>query len=69
MQARERLRIIKKTYEIAMKEGDKNVYFITGKELYGKIDRENCTVDGTHPNDLGFYKMAKRIYRTLKQFL
>ena len=66
MQANERLKVIVKTYKTALKEGDRNVYFINGKELYGVTDRENCTVDGTHPNDLGFYKMAKRIYRTLR---
>lgn len=64
-QANERLSVIKKTYHIAKKEGDKNVYFINGKTLFGKLDRENCTVDGVHPNDLGFYRMAKRIYGKL----
>ena len=69
LQAKERLKVIKKTYERALKEGDKKVYFIDGKTLYGKNDRENCTVDGTHPNDLGFYNMAKRIYRVIKKII
>ena len=51
--------------EKAKKSGDKNVYFIPGKQLFGKFDRINCTVDGCHPNDLGFYRMAKRIYKEL----
>lgn len=34
-------------------------------ELFGDNDRENCTVDGVHPNDLGFYRMAKKIYEKL----
>ena len=38
------------------------MYFIDGEELFGDEDRDNCTVDGCHPNDLGFYRMAKRIY-------
>lgn len=69
MQARDRVKIVRKTYETAISNGDKNVYFIDGKSLYGKSDRENCTVDAVHPNDLGFYKMAKRIYKTLKPLI
>ena len=69
MRAKERVKIVRKTYEAAVGDGDKNVYFIDGKELYGKNDRENCTVDAVHPNDLGFYKMAKRVYKTLKPLI
>lgn len=69
MRAVERFKIIKRTYLMAKREGDQNVYFINGKTLYGKADRENCTVDGTHPNDLGFYRMAKRIYRVFRLLL
>ena len=66
LQANERFEVIQKTFRMAKKAGDKNVYLVNGRELYGKTDRENCTVDGTHPNDLGFYKMAKRILKTLR---
>ena len=69
LRAKERLKIIKNTYKTAIKEGDARVYFVDGKQLYGRADRENCTVDGTHPNDLGFYRMAKRLYRTLRPLL
>ena len=69
MRAKERFNVILKTYNTAVKEGDRNVYLIDGKQLYGNLDRENCTVDGTHPNDIGFYKMAKCIYKTLKPLL
>ncbi len=37
---------------------DKNVYFQDGEVLFGTTDRELCTMDMVHPNDLGFYKMA-----------
>ncbi|MBQ7236766.1 MAG: hypothetical protein IJX03_06415 [Clostridia bacterium] len=60
-----RFKVIKATYDKAKKDGDKNVYFIPGKQLFKKEDRINCTVDGCHPNDLGFYRMAKRIYKEL----
>ena len=38
-----------------------------GKKLFGSKDRENCFVDGCHPNDLGFYRMAKMLYKPLKE--
>lgn len=65
--AAEREAVIRKSYRKARATGDKNVYFIAGKTLFDKDDRINCTVDGTHPNDLGFYRMAKKIYQKMKQ--
>ena len=61
--------IIKATYENALLAGDKNVWFIDGFELFGNADRDACTVDGSHPNDLGFYRMAKAICPVLKEAL
>lgn len=60
-----REKIIRATYQKAKKNGDNNVYFLAGKTFYGKTDRENCAVDRCHPNDLGFYKMAKGIYKKM----
>ena len=65
----ERRKVVRNTYLHAKAKGDQNVYFINGKTLFGKEDRDICTVDGTHPNDLGFYRMAKRINKTLKNIL
>lgn len=62
-----RLKAIRDTYKRAKKEGDNNVYLINGKSLYGTTDADACAVDGCHPNDLGFYRMAKRIYREMKR--
>jgi hypothetical protein len=64
-----RLEIIKQTYENALKNGDKNVYFIDGKTFFGDTDRSICTVEGCHPTDLGFMRMAERIYPILKSIL
>ena len=61
--------IIERTYKNAKKSGDKHVYFVDGETLFGKNDRDTCTVDGCHPNDLGFYRMAKNIRPTLKKAL
>ena len=59
-----RLKVIRQTYAKARRNGDKNVYFLLGNRLFG-ADWENCTVDGCHPNDLGFYRMAEKIYKKL----
>ena len=64
-----RKRVVKNTYLKARAEGDENVYFIDGKNLFGKNDRENCTVDGCHPNDLGFYKMAQALNKVIAPLL
>ena len=50
-------------------EGDNNIYFIDGSYLFGKKDYFECCVDGIHPTDLGFYKMAKTLYPKLKKIL
>lgn len=50
--------IIDDTYNAARSSGDKNVYFIPGDEIFTMREGDSCTVDGTHPNDLGFMAMA-----------
>ena len=68
-EAEKRLEIIRQTYENALAAGDKNVYFINGREFYGETDRDYCTVDTTHPTDLGFYRMANVIEPVIKKVL
>lgn len=53
-----RKEIIKRNYDNAIAAGDKNVYFIDGKDLMELCGNEG-TVDGTHPTDYGFASMAK----------
>ncbi|MDF2922265.1 MAG: hypothetical protein K0R57_1179 [Paenibacillaceae bacterium] len=64
-----RRKIIHRTYDNARASGDRNVYFIDGENYFGKKDREACTVDGCHPNDLGFMRMAETIYPVLNKIL
>lgn len=64
-----RREIIRKTYETAVAEGDKNVYFVDGATLHEGDCWDTCTVDGTHPNDLGFFRMAMQIEKVLKPLL
>ena len=49
--------------------GDKRVRFLDGETFFGTVDADLCTVDGTHPNDLGFYCMAKAIEPVLRTAL
>lgn len=60
--------IIRETYNKAVSEGDKNVYFIDGSSLF-PFESNDYTVDGVHPTDLGFYFMAKGLYELLKSLL
>ncbi len=64
-----RRNIIKQTYENALACGDKNVYFIDGESFFGDTDRSICTVEGCHPTDLGFMRMAEKVYPVLKSIL
>lgn len=53
--------IIRDTVRRARDGGDKNVYFIDGAELFDGAGADECTVDGCHPNDIGFMRMAGKI--------
>ncbi len=64
-----RKKIITESYGRAIAEGDKNVYFIDGETFFGDFERWAHTVDGCHPNDLGFYKMACGMYPVLKKII
>ena len=66
---KERLEVIRQTYENALAAGDKNVYFIPGPELLIELLRESALVDNTHPTDCGFASMAYVIGNKLKEIL
>ena len=65
-EAEERKKVILETYNNAIENGDEKVYFVDGQSFYKDIDHGAGTVDGTHPNDLGFMCMANKIYEVLK---
>lgn len=62
-----RAEIVRRTVENAVKRGDKNVYFLDGKTLFGDTDPALCTTDVTHPNDLGHYMMAKTTEKFIRE--
>ena len=61
--------IVKRTWETAVQNGDRNVYFLDGTELLNLFGGDSGTVDNCHPNDLGFYCMAKALEPGLKAVL
>lgn len=65
----ERFEIVNATYKNAVLSGDKNVYLIDGRTFLDGVDREVCTTDLTHPNDLGHYCMAKKICPVLEKLI
>ena len=57
------------TVKKAKENGDKHIYFVDGEAMYGDDFSDCCNVDGTHPNDLGFYRMACAIGDVLAEAL
>ena len=64
-----RREIIRKTWENAREAGDENVYFIDGTDIYKDVGEDSCTVDGVHPNDLGFWAMANTVGKILAEIV
>ena len=64
----ERREIIRDTYEWAKSQGAR-AWFVDGESLFGGKGYECCTVDGDHPNDLGFFRMAETVYPILREAL
>ena len=63
-----RRQIVLDTYEHALKDGDRNVYFVDGREYFDGV-RDIATVDGCHPNDFGFDRMTNAIRPVLEAVL
>lgn len=62
--------VIQETYYNAIQNGDTNVYFIDGSRFYDAFGaNEIASVDGCHPNDIGFMCMAKGISEVLEKIL
>ena len=49
--------------------GDRDLHFCNGSDLLGDDDYEECTVDGVHPTDLGFYRMARSLEPVIRRIL
>ena len=62
-----RREIVRQTYENAIARGDKNVYYLDGMSFFNKGARPYTTVDEVHPNDYGFYLMARKVKGALRK--
>ncbi len=60
-EADKNVEIIRASYDKARENGDSNVYFMDGHHFFPEAERDECTADTVHPNDLGFYYMAEKI--------
>lgn len=65
----QRFGVIERTWQNALAAGDTRVALINGADLFAGPDRRECTVDGCHPTDLGFYRMACAIRPVLQGLL
>lgn len=68
-ETQERRIVIEDTYKRAIASGDKNIYFIDGQTLFAGLDYADCTVDASHPNDFGFWRMAQRIGDVIEKIM
>lgn len=65
--------LARRSYQLGLVEeqraaGDQLLFAIDGYELLGE-DYGDTTVDGTHPTDLGFYRIAKGLLPILQEVL
>ena len=65
----QRRQIIISSYNKAISNGDKNVYFVDGSKFYPEEYREIASVDGCHPNDLGYLFMTNCFEKALRKAL
>jgi hypothetical protein len=63
------LRDIQRSFVAARrKDGDLSVHFLDGQKVLGD-DFDECTVDGSHPTDLGFMRMARSFEPVFRKIL
>lgn len=56
-------------WKFAREVGDKNVWLIDGASIFRGRFCDGCTVDGVHPNDLGFALFAEKLEDELRHIL
>lgn len=65
----ERRNVIRATYDRAKAAGDEKVWWLEGRDVFPPYGGIECTVDGIHPTDLGFWAMANAMEPLLRQML
>lgn len=61
------MNVIKAKYESMVAKGDKNVYFISGMDIFDMEDRYDYSIDGVHPTDLGNRVMGMKILELIEK--
>ena len=64
----QRLEIVRQTYLDALNDGDDKVFFLSGLDLMRYVG-DSGLVDMIHPNDAGFFSMAKAMEKPIKAML
>ena len=60
-------RQLREVWEARVEAGDRNLFLVAADQLLG-ADGED-TVDGTHPTDLGFHRMAEGLFPVIRRLL
>lgn len=60
--------VVMDTFRYARAQGDTLVRYLDGESFFSGTYRDACTVDTTHPNDLGFMYMAEKVFSVLREF-
>jgi len=58
---------LRKIYQRLKDQKIPEIYYLPGESLFA--GKENGTVDGVHPTDLGFHRMSKAYYPVMKKIL
>ena len=59
--------VLRTAYQQLQDDGAGNLHWMPGENLLG--DDDEATVDGVHPNDIGFFRMAEALEPTLRELL
>lgn len=68
-ECKKRREIVFGVYEKLASDGKNITRWIDGETLFAGADRDACTVDGTHPNDLGMMRMADAVSPVVEELL
>ena len=60
---------VRGVYDQFIATGDKNIYFLTAENLIGDDIDKDSTMDSSHLNDLGMYRMTDSLERVIRPIL
>ena len=66
---RKKARVAEQVVGELRQAGDKHITFLNGQDLLTDDDYHECTVDGVHPTDLGFFRIAANVEPVIKMLL